>query len=153
MTHGSMPATSAEPINSRLGLVMKSGISGKNTRGYKPTLPTLRSGNSKLVIICNNCPPPSTSSSSSAHLLSPALLSPHSLQTARSLAQRPLLPPCLPQPLRKFEIEYYAMPSAAHCPSASATHSASQNRPCPQETRSCPQETWSCGRKLPDNGI
>jgi hypothetical protein len=77
-----MPAISDEPINSCLGLVMKLGISGKNTLDYKSTLPTLRSGNSKVVIICNNnCPPPNTSCSSSTHLLSPALLSPHRLQT------------------------------------------------------------------------
>ena len=44
----------AESINSRLALVMKSG---KYTLGYKSTLKTLRSGKSKLVIICNNCPP------------------------------------------------------------------------------------------------
>ena len=44
----------SESINSRLALVMKSG---KYTLGYKSTLKTLRSGKSKLVIICNNCPP------------------------------------------------------------------------------------------------
>lgn len=44
----------AESIHSRLALVMKSG---KYTLGYKSTLKTLRSGKSKLVIICNNCPP------------------------------------------------------------------------------------------------
>merc|ERR1719506_1560923 len=43
-----------ESINSRLQLVMKSG---KATLGYKSTLKTLRSGKSKLIIICNNCPP------------------------------------------------------------------------------------------------
>ncbi|KAJ1492278.1 50S ribosomal protein L30e-like protein [Baffinella frigidus] len=43
-----------ESINSRLALVMKSG---KYTLGYKSTLKTLRSGKSKLVIICNTCPP------------------------------------------------------------------------------------------------
>merc|ERR1712173_295455 len=41
-------------INSRLALVMKSG---KYTLGYKTVLKSLRSGKSKLVIICNNCPP------------------------------------------------------------------------------------------------
>mmetsp|Transcript_46859 Transcript_46859/g.124699 ORF Transcript_46859/g.124699 Transcript_46859/m.124699 type:complete len:113 (+) Transcript_46859:40-378(+) len=44
----------AETINSRLALVMKSG---KYTLGYKSTLKTLRSGKSKLVIISSNCPP------------------------------------------------------------------------------------------------
>jgi large subunit ribosomal protein L30e len=44
----------AESINSRLALVMKSG---KYTLGYKSTLKTLRSGKSKLVIIGSNCPP------------------------------------------------------------------------------------------------
>jgi large subunit ribosomal protein L30e len=62
--------SSAESINSRLALVMKSG---KYTLGYKSTLKTLRSGKSKLVIICNNCPP-----------------------------------------LRKSEIEYYAMLAKTH---------------------------------------
>eukprot|EP00802_Teleaulax_amphioxeia_P028403 Tamp_30086.p1 GENE.Tamp_30086~~Tamp_30086.p1 ORF type:complete len:111 (+),score=25.79 Tamp_30086:210-542(+) len=61
---------SSESINSRLALVMKSG---KYTLGYKSTLKTLRSGKSKLVIICNNCPP-----------------------------------------LRKSEIEYYAMLAKTH---------------------------------------
>mmetsp|Transcript_23138 Transcript_23138/g.54995 ORF Transcript_23138/g.54995 Transcript_23138/m.54995 type:complete len:112 (-) Transcript_23138:47-382(-) len=61
--------STAENINSRLALVMKSG---KYTLGHKSTLKTLRSGKSKLVIICNNCPP-----------------------------------------LRKSEIEYYAMLSKA----------------------------------------
>ena len=60
----------SESINSRLALVMKSG---KYTLGYKSTLKTLRSGKSKLVIICNNCPP-----------------------------------------LRKSEIEYYAMLAKTH---------------------------------------
>uniref|UniRef100_A0A6U4SJ86 Ribosomal protein eL8/eL30/eS12/Gadd45 domain-containing protein n=1 Tax=Hemiselmis andersenii TaxID=464988 RepID=A0A6U4SJ86_HEMAN len=60
----------AESINSRLALVMKSG---KYTLGYKSTLKTLRSGKSKLVIICSNCPP-----------------------------------------LRKSEIEYYAMLAKTH---------------------------------------
>lgn len=43
-----------ESINNRLTLVMKSG---KYTLGYKTVLKSLRSGKSKLVIICNNCPP------------------------------------------------------------------------------------------------
>ncbi|KAJ3339576.1 60S ribosomal protein L30-2 [Gonapodya sp. JEL0774] len=45
---------SAESINTRLALVMKSG---KYTLGYKSTLKTLRQGKSKLVIISGNCPP------------------------------------------------------------------------------------------------
>ncbi|KAF0492459.1 60S ribosomal protein [Gigaspora margarita] len=45
---------SAESINSRLQLVMKSG---KYTLGYKSTLKTLRQGKAKLVIISGNCPP------------------------------------------------------------------------------------------------
>ncbi|KAI3833830.1 hypothetical protein MKX03_002172 [Papaver bracteatum] len=43
-----------ESINNRLALVMKSG---KYTLGYKTVLRTLRSSNSKLIIISNNCPP------------------------------------------------------------------------------------------------
>jgi len=43
-----------ESINSRLGLVMKSG---KYVLGYKQTLKTLRNGKSKLIIIANNTPP------------------------------------------------------------------------------------------------
>merc|ERR1719476_984833 len=43
----------AESINSRLALVMKSG---KYTLGYKSTLKTLRQGKAKLVIISNNTP-------------------------------------------------------------------------------------------------
>eukprot|EP00850_Spirogloea_muscicola_P000348 SM000001S04750 [mRNA] locus=s1:2070772:2072151:+ [translate_table: standard] len=43
-----------ESINNRLALVMKSG---KFTLGYKTVLKSLRSGKSKLVIICSNCPP------------------------------------------------------------------------------------------------
>ncbi|VDH95304.1 large ribosomal subunit protein eL30-like [Mytilus galloprovincialis] len=43
-----------ENINSRLGLVMKSG---KFVLGYKQTLKTLRQGKAKLVIIANNTPP------------------------------------------------------------------------------------------------
>eukprot|EP00270_Netrium_digitus_P012339 TRINITY_DN39_c0_g1_i1.p1 TRINITY_DN39_c0_g1~~TRINITY_DN39_c0_g1_i1.p1 ORF type:complete len:112 (-),score=28.82 TRINITY_DN39_c0_g1_i1:221-556(-) len=45
---------SQESINNRLQLVMKSG---KFMLGYKTSLKSLRSGKSKLVIICNNCPP------------------------------------------------------------------------------------------------
>ncbi|KAK7513154.1 50S ribosomal protein L30e-like protein [Phyllosticta capitalensis] len=44
----------ADSINSRLALVMKSG---KVTLGYKSTLKTLRSGKAKLVIIAANTPP------------------------------------------------------------------------------------------------
>ncbi|KAK0515148.1 hypothetical protein JMJ35_002527 [Cladonia borealis] len=44
----------ADSINSRLALVMKSG---KVTLGYKSTLKTLRSGKAKLVIIAGNTPP------------------------------------------------------------------------------------------------
>jgi len=44
----------AESVGSRLSLVMKSG---KYTLGYRSTLKSLRSGKSKLVIICNNAPP------------------------------------------------------------------------------------------------
>lgn len=45
---------SAENINARLALVMKSG---KYVLGYKQTLKTLRGGKAKLVIIANNTPP------------------------------------------------------------------------------------------------
>ena len=45
---------SAENINARLALVMKSG---KYCLGLKETLKTLRQGKSKLVIIANNTPP------------------------------------------------------------------------------------------------
>ncbi|KAK5078957.1 60S ribosomal protein L30 [Lithohypha guttulata] len=44
----------ADSINSRLALVMKSG---KVTLGYESTLKTLRSGKAKLVIIAGNTPP------------------------------------------------------------------------------------------------
>ncbi|KAF1356578.1 50S ribosomal protein L30e-like protein [Delphinella strobiligena] len=44
----------ADSINSRLALVMKSG---KVTLGYKSTLKALRSGKAKLVIIAGNTPP------------------------------------------------------------------------------------------------
>lgn len=62
----------ADSINSRLALVMKSGKGSKNTQstrqviqlilhavtlGYKSTLKTLRSGKAKLVIIAGNTPP------------------------------------------------------------------------------------------------
>eukprot|EP00474_Spongospora_subterranea_P000578 CRZ01036.1 hypothetical protein [Spongospora subterranea] len=43
----------AESINSRLGLVVKSG---KYSLGYKSTLKSLRMGKAKLIIIANNCP-------------------------------------------------------------------------------------------------
>lgn len=42
-----------ETINSRLGLVVKSG---KYTLGYKSTIKSLRSGKAKLVIISANTP-------------------------------------------------------------------------------------------------
>jgi large subunit ribosomal protein L30e len=42
-----------ESINSRLGLVMRSG---KASLGYKSTVKSLRKGEAKLVIIANNCP-------------------------------------------------------------------------------------------------
>ncbi|CAN9469892.1 unnamed protein product [Alternaria alternata] len=45
----------ADSINSRLALVMKSG---KVTLGYKSTLKSLRTGKAKLVIIAGNTPPP-----------------------------------------------------------------------------------------------
>ena len=44
---------SAENINARLGMVMKSG---KYVLGYKQTLKTLRGGKAKLVIISANTP-------------------------------------------------------------------------------------------------
>ncbi|TID22420.1 cytosolic large ribosomal subunit protein L30 [Venturia nashicola] len=44
----------ADSINSRLALVMKSG---KVTLGYSSTLKSLRSGKAKLVIIAGNTPP------------------------------------------------------------------------------------------------
>ncbi|KAK8206892.1 60S ribosomal protein L30 [Zalaria obscura] len=44
----------ADSINSRLALVMKSG---KVTLGYKSTLKSLRSGKAKLIIIAGNTPP------------------------------------------------------------------------------------------------
>mmetsp|Transcript_32967 Transcript_32967/g.59813 ORF Transcript_32967/g.59813 Transcript_32967/m.59813 type:complete len:116 (+) Transcript_32967:61-408(+) len=49
----SKASKSADSINARLQLVMKSG---KYSLGYKTTLKTLRQGKSKLVLICNNCP-------------------------------------------------------------------------------------------------
>ena len=45
---------SIESINSRLGLVVKSG---KYVLGYKQTLKTIRQGKAKLIIIANNTPP------------------------------------------------------------------------------------------------
>ncbi len=44
----------ADTLNSRLALVMKSG---KVTLGFKSARKTLRSGKAKLVIIAGNCPP------------------------------------------------------------------------------------------------
>lgn len=84
---------SAENINARLALVMKSG---KFCLGFKETLKTLRSGKSKLVIIANNTPP--------LRFPFPPLPS----------SSPPLLLPSLPltDPFcgcRKSEIEYYAM--------------------------------------------
>ena len=43
----------AEGINSRLQIVMRSG---RYTLGYKQCLKSLRKGQSKLVLIANNCP-------------------------------------------------------------------------------------------------
>ncbi len=43
-----------DTINSRLGLVVKSG---KYFVGYKAAKQTLRKGSAKLVIIAKNCPP------------------------------------------------------------------------------------------------
>uniref|UniRef100_A0A7S1GEK3 Ribosomal protein eL8/eL30/eS12/Gadd45 domain-containing protein n=1 Tax=Bicosoecida sp. CB-2014 TaxID=1486930 RepID=A0A7S1GEK3_9STRA len=45
---------SAESINARLQLVMKSG---KVALGYKQVIKTLRNGKAKYVIISSNCPP------------------------------------------------------------------------------------------------
>ncbi|CAN6337240.1 unnamed protein product, partial [Urochloa humidicola] len=45
---------SAESINNKLQLVMKSG---KYTLGYKTVLKTLRNSKGKLIILANNCPP------------------------------------------------------------------------------------------------
>ncbi|MES1911655.1 MAG: 60S ribosomal protein L30, variant 2 [Cercozoa sp. M6MM] len=44
---------SAETINSRLALVMKSG---EVLLGYKQTLKAIRNGKAKVVILSNNCP-------------------------------------------------------------------------------------------------
>merc|ERR1711988_695966 len=44
---------SAESVNSRLALVMKSG---KALLGYKSTLKSLRNGKAKLILISSNCP-------------------------------------------------------------------------------------------------
>ncbi|CAK9051181.1 unnamed protein product [Durusdinium trenchii] len=49
----SKASKSADSINARLQLVMKSG---KYCLGLKTTLKTLRQGKSKLVLISNNCP-------------------------------------------------------------------------------------------------
>jgi large subunit ribosomal protein L30e len=43
----------SDSINSKLGLVIKSG---KYVLGYKSTLRTLRNGEAKLIILSNNCP-------------------------------------------------------------------------------------------------
>ena len=43
----------ADSINTRLALVLKSG---KVTLGYKSTLKMIRSGKAKLVIVSTNCP-------------------------------------------------------------------------------------------------
>ena len=45
--------TGADNLNSKLGIVMKSG---KFVLGYKSTLRMLRSGEAKLIILSNNCP-------------------------------------------------------------------------------------------------
>ena len=45
--------TSADNLNSKLGIVMKSG---KVVLGYKSTIRMLRSGEAKLIILSNNCP-------------------------------------------------------------------------------------------------
>merc|ERR550539_609475 len=45
---------SAESINSRLALVMKSG---KALLGYKSGLKSIRQGKAKLILIASNCPP------------------------------------------------------------------------------------------------
>jgi hypothetical protein len=45
---------SAENMNSKLALVIKSG---RVALGYKQTLKALRQGKAKLVFISNNCPP------------------------------------------------------------------------------------------------
>lgn len=50
---GPVKKKTAESINSRLALVMKSG---KYTLGYRSTLKTLRQGKAKLVIISSNTP-------------------------------------------------------------------------------------------------
>eukprot|EP00408_Alexandrium_pacificum_P025153 CAMPEP_0171205388 /NCGR_PEP_ID=MMETSP0790-20130122/26523_1 /TAXON_ID=2925 /ORGANISM="Alexandrium catenella, Strain OF101" /LENGTH=115 /DNA_ID=CAMNT_0011670903 /DNA_START=69 /DNA_END=416 /DNA_ORIENTATION=- len=49
----SKASKSADSINARLQLVMKSG---KYSLGYKTTLKTLRQGKAKLILISNNCP-------------------------------------------------------------------------------------------------
>lgn len=53
-TEGSKGKKTLDSINSRLGLVMKSG---KYSFGYRQTLKHLRNGKAKLVIIANNTPP------------------------------------------------------------------------------------------------
>ena len=107
-----------ESINSRLALVMKSG---KYTLGYKSTLKTLRQGKGQLSLPSHS-PRPSYSHPSS--LPSPPPPSLPSLSFSRA---NPELRLCLPPvpcvfglawlviiadncpPLKKSEIEYYAM--------------------------------------------
>ena len=43
----------SDNINSKLGLVIKSG---RYTLGYKSTLRALRAGEAKLILLSNNCP-------------------------------------------------------------------------------------------------
>ena len=43
----------SDNINSKLGLVIKSG---KYVLGYKSTLRTLRNGEARLILLSNNCP-------------------------------------------------------------------------------------------------
>lgn len=57
----------ADSINSRLALVMKSG---KVTLGYKSTLKSLRTGKAKLVIIAGNTPPLRKSELECKHIFS-----------------------------------------------------------------------------------
>merc|ERR1712226_873807 len=49
----SKASKSADSINTRLQLVMKSG---KYSLGYATTLKQLRQGKAKLILIANNCP-------------------------------------------------------------------------------------------------
>merc|ERR1712032_789330 len=50
---GSKASKSADSINARLAMGMKSG---KYSLGYKTSLKTLRQGKAKLILIANNCP-------------------------------------------------------------------------------------------------